>query len=442
MPQSSGSRHSALHPELLLRARVVVPVAQPPIKDGAVAISGTRIAGVGTWRELSTCGASEVRDLGEVILLPGLVNAHCHLDYTNMAGLFPPQRRFTDWVKLLTATKADWGYSDFAESWLKGAKMLVNTGTTTVGDIESLPELLPEVWDATPLRVFSFLEMTGVKSRRQPRAILREVIDRIGELSSSRCLAGLSPHSPYATLPELLRLSADAARRRGWRLCMHLAESPEEYEMFVEARGDMFEWLRRSERNMSDCGLGSPIEHLQRNGVLGDNLLAVHVNYLAQNDAALLGRHKVSVVHCPRSHAYFSHDAFPLGQLTRAGVNVCLGTDSLASVLKRGRQKVELNFFEDVRVFAAANSAVSPKTIVGMATQNAARALGLEGEVGELAPHAFADLITLPFTGKTADVYEAIIGHQGHVTESMIDGQWAVALQGRPAGVEARLQPV
>src|SRR5215204_6521707 len=145
MPQSSGSPDAALNPELLLRARVVVPISQPSIKDGALAISGTRIAAVGSWRELASCGARHIQDLGEVILLPGLVNAHCHLDYTNMAGLFPPQRRFTDWVKLITTEKAQWIFSDYAKSWLDGAKMLVRSGTTTVADIEAVPELLPEV---------------------------------------------------------------------------------------------------------------------------------------------------------------------------------------------------------------------------------------------------------------------------------------------------------
>src|SRR5262249_28821 len=150
-------------------------------------------------------------DLGEVALLPGLVNAHCHLDYTHMGGMFPPPKSFSDWLMLITMTKAEWSYSDFAGSWLEGARMLLRTGTTAGGDIEMVPELLAEVWEATPLGVFSFLEMTGVKARRAPRAVLQEVLDTVAELAPSRCATGLSPHSPYATLPELLRLSADCA---------------------------------------------------------------------------------------------------------------------------------------------------------------------------------------------------------------------------------------
>src|SRR6185295_3898870 len=156
---------------MLLRARVVLPVSRPPLDDGAVFISGSRIQSVGPWRELKPIAAETVVDLGDSILLPGLVNAHCHLDYTDLAGEVAPVKSFTDWIKMITAAKAGKIYADFAQSWLRGADMLLRTGTTTVADIEAVPELLPENWQATPLRVFSFLEMTGVKSRREPRAI-------------------------------------------------------------------------------------------------------------------------------------------------------------------------------------------------------------------------------------------------------------------------------
>src|SRR5215471_9481687 len=141
---------STLNHQLLLRARVVLPVSRPPIENGAVLISGNRVTSVGRWKDLSRSGA-EIIDLGEQVLMPGLVNAHCHLDYTNMAGLFPPPKYFSDWIKTITAAKADWSYSDFAQSWLSGARMLVKTGTTMVADIENVPLLLPEVWHATPL---------------------------------------------------------------------------------------------------------------------------------------------------------------------------------------------------------------------------------------------------------------------------------------------------
>ena len=359
--------------------------------------------------------------------MPGLVNAHCHLDYTDMAGHFPPPKVFSDWLKLITEAKAGWGYSDYAESWLKGSQMLVRTGTTSVADIEAVPELLPDVRGQTPLRVFSFLEMIGIKGHRQPRTLVQGALEKINALKGCRGGSGLSPHAPYSTVPELLRLSAQAARRRKLRLTTHVAESALEFEMFTHGRGPMFDWLQHSGRDMSDCGLGSPVWHLERCGALGENLVAAHVNYLAKGDAALLGKRQVHVVHCPRCHFYFHHDPFPLRRLARAGVNVCLGTDSLASVYKTRRQSVELNLFEEMRALAKNEPSLSARKIVRMATLNGARALGMGGQIGELATGSFADLVALPFSGKFADIYDGVLHHAGDVAASMIDGQWAIA---------------
>ena len=420
------SRSTVRTGSLLLRARVVLPVSSPPLPDGAVAIRGNRIRAAGRWAELSRHWTGPTLDLGEVALLPGLVNAHCHLDYTGLAGLIPPPRRFTDWLKSILAAKSGLTYSDFAAAWLDGARMLMRTGTTTVADIEAVPELLPEVWTATPLRVFSFLEMTGLKSRLSPGRILGEAIELIQSLPRGRCQAGLSPHAPYSTRPALLKLAAETARRRRLRVTTHVAESAQEFEMFTLARGDMHDWLVRNQRDMSDCGLGTPVQHLERHGALNQRLLAVHVNYLGPEDAALLGRRKVHVVHCPRSHFYFGHQSFPLEELAAARVNVCLGTDSLASVYKKRGRAVELNMFEEMRELARRRPSLSPETILQLATINGARALGLPGMIGEFAPRAFADLIAVPCAGRTAAAYENVLQHRGPVAASMIDGQWVI----------------
>lgn len=408
----------------VLRARVVLPVSRPSIENGAVVISGGRIAAVGRWRELAREARGKVEDLGDVVLMPGLVNAHCHLDYTDMAGLFPPPKIFIDWLKVITAAKSVWTYADYEASWRNGAQMLLRTGTTTVGDIEAAPRLLPAMWHGTPLRILSFLEMIGLTQRRKPQEIVQEAIDKLGSLNAPGCDAGLSPHAPYTTLPELVRLTAAAARRHQWRVCTHVAESALEFDMFRRGRGLMFDWISHSGRDMSDCGKRSPVQHLEKCELLGENLLAVHANYLAKGDARLLGQRKVSVAHCPRSHTYFRHEPFPLQQLTRAGVNVCLGTDSLASVLKVKRERVELSLFEEMRTLASRQPGISPRAILRMATLNGARALGMAGCVGELAPRAFADLITLPQAGKPGDVWEQVLHHSGPVAASMIGGKW------------------
>ena len=419
--------------QLILRARIVLPIAAPPIEDGAVLIYRDRVVVAAPWKnfppQFKSFDPGNILDLGDAILLPGLVNAHCHLDYTSMAGLWPPPRNFIDWIPRMLATKAEWSYSDYARSWISGAKMLLASGTTTVADIEAAPELLPEVWESTPLRVISFLEMTGVRSKREPAGILNEVVEKIGSLPHPRCSAALSPHAPYSTSPELLRLCAEAARERKWPVAVHVAESEQEYEMYFHGRGEMFDWLKRNGRDNSDCGLGTPLQHLERAGLIQKNLLAIHANYLDETDIGLLATGGVSVVHCPRSHAYFQHRPFRLNKLLEANVNVCLGTDSLATVTKSDNQNPELSMFHEMQTLARTESELSSATILKMATVNSARALGLAGKTGELSGNTFADLIALPYTGQASNALDAVINFSGPVRASMIGGQWAVTPQ-------------
>src|SRR5437867_12148229 len=118
----------------------------PVIEDGALVISGERLVTVARWADVQAHVTEGVDDLGEVVLFPGLIDAHCHLDYTNMAGKISPPRSFADWIQTIVALKAEWSYTEFAESWVRGAEMLLRSGTSTVADVEAVPELLPEMW--------------------------------------------------------------------------------------------------------------------------------------------------------------------------------------------------------------------------------------------------------------------------------------------------------
>jgi aminodeoxyfutalosine deaminase len=315
---------------MLLRARIVLPISSPPISDGAVLLSQNRVAAVGRWEDLSAGFSGSAVQLGDAILLPGLVNAHCHLDYTNMGGQ-PSLKQFPDWIKGLLARKAAASYADYAEAWLCGAAMLLRNGVTTVGDIEAVPELLPDVWSSTPLRVVSFLEMTGVQSRRDPELIVGEAGDKIHALGTGRCFAALSPHALYSTTRALLEAGARISAAENWRVTMHVAESVDEMEMYTERRGRLFEWLK-GQRDMSDCGQCTPVRRVHECGLLGERFLAVHANYLQPGDIALLADTHSSVAHCPRSHSYFRHHRFPYAELRQADVNVCLGTASARTV--------------------------------------------------------------------------------------------------------------
>lgn len=410
---------------MLLRARVVLPLTAPPVEDGAVLVFQDRLQAVGRFADLRAHTTGPVQDLGDVVLLPGLVNAHCHLDYTHLAGRLAPPRTFPDWIKSILAAKSEWNFSDFAVSWLAGARQLMASGTTTVANIESVPELLTDCRASTPLRVYSFLEMTGVRSGRDPGSILGEALHLARTIRSGTGEFGLSPHAPYSTTPVLLQMTAEWARQGGWRTTTHVAESQAEFDMFMYRRGPMFEWLE-SQRPMNDCGLGSPVQHLERCGLLGPTHLAVHVNYLWHGDAGRLARAGAHVVHCPSSHTYFGHRRFPLEELTEAGVNVALGTDSLASTRPiRGRIPT-LSLFDELREFLAQDPSIAPLRGLEMVTLHAARALGLTGLAGELAESSWADLIAIPFAGPVPQAVEAVVGHRGPVVASLIAGEWAV----------------
>jgi cytosine/adenosine deaminase-related metal-dependent hydrolase len=156
----------------------------------------------------------------------------------------------------------------------------------------------------------------------------------------------------------------------------------------------------------------------------------VHVNYAVPSDAELLARAGASVAHCPRSHAYFKHRSFPFDMLARAGVNICLGTDSLASMQKTRGRLPALDMFAEMRAFAEAQQNVPPDAIVRLATMNGARALGLPA--GELREGALADLITLPFRGNIEAAHEAVVWSGAPVGGVMIAGEW-IKQPGTPA---------
>ena len=380
-------------------------------------VHGNRITAVGKWAEAEH--KSEADDLGEVILLPGLVNAHCHLDYTDFVGAIPTPRSFTDWINAIVDLKADVNDTAHCESWLHGAAQCLRHGTTTLGNIETRPDLLPKLWAATPLRMVSFLELIVIRAHSDAAQAVADATDWIVNHKPPRGRAGLSPHAPYTTKPDLL----EACAGTGLPMAMHLAESAEEDEMFRQGTGALYERLAAAGREMTDCGSGSPIAHAQRNGVLRKNLLAIHGNYLDDDDLHLLAENQVSLVHCPRSHAYFGHAPFRAEALRAAGVNLCLGTDSLAT-MRDG--DAELSLFDELRVHYEEFPDVSAETLLQRVTTNPARALGMVGQVGELATDAFADLISLPFRGPVEKAIETTVNHTAPPQAVMLDGQWEV----------------
>ncbi|MDB4798480.1 amidohydrolase family protein, partial [Verrucomicrobia bacterium] len=346
-----------------------------------------------------------------------------HLDYTAMAGMIPPLKHFSDWIKSIIAIKASWSYTEFAKSWVSGARMLEASGVTSVVDIEAVPELLPEAWQSTSLRVWSCLELINIRSSQPAIELVSNTLEQAQILESShRNRCGLSPHALYTTSEALRKEARIAAELEHRILTTHVAESREELAMYQSANGPLFDWLGKQD-SAEHCGDGSPVHILEKTGYLDSPLLAAHVNELGLGDEQRLAKHRASVVHCPRSHQYFGHTPFPWRKLQEAGVNLTLGTDSLASVQQKHGKMSHLDLFEEMKSLASQPNAPSPEEILNWATINAAKAIFQDQHLGQITAGFLADLIAIPYGGSMEKAYEAIISHQGRVSFSMIGGE-------------------
>ena len=368
-----------------LRAKWVLPVDAPPIENGVVEVTGDTITAVG-----KQSGPS--RDLGDVVLLPGLINAHCHFDYTHLP--VPYRGSFTDWIRDIVVLKATQTPGDFLAGIQAGMELALRAGTTTVVNIECFPELIAQL-PATPLRV----------------VWCPELIDLARRVELPAGFKGLSPHAPYTASAELYRRCAQSGRF----ITTHVAESDEEDEMFRQGRGQLYDALQQRGRNMSDCGRAGAVDLLHSYGVLSRNCLAAHANCLTSDDVQLMAQTGTSVVHCPKTHRYFQRSPAPLTALLDAGVNVCLGTDSLAS-------NDTLDIFAEMQEMARVFPEWPPARIIAMATTNAAKALSQSTRLGKIATGAVADLIAVPANGY-ADPYAAVVFAEKTIAFMMLNGK-------------------
>jgi cytosine/adenosine deaminase-related metal-dependent hydrolase len=199
-----------------------------------------------------------------------------------------------------------------------------------------------------------------------------------------------------------------------------VAESKEETEMFRDGSGALYDFMKSLGRPMDDCGSGTPFAHLWKSGAINGSWLLAHMNELGEGDFALLeslrDEEKPHLVHCPGSHAYFGHSPFQFRRLAELGVNISIGTDSLASTKS-------LSLFEEMRALLENETWLSPEEIVRTVTINPARALRRGGRLGCIAPGALADLIAVPIDGSRDAVYEQIINYRQPVPWVMIDGK-------------------
>ncbi|GAT33869.1 cytosine/adenosine deaminase [Terrimicrobium sacchariphilum] len=400
-------------PVRTLRARFVLPISQPPIEDGAVQIHQGRIVAVGEWKDLR---CDDAEDLGERVLMPGLINAHCHLDYSGMRNAILQPSSFSNWVRRLNELKRTVSDDDYLDAIAFGFSELKKWGTTSVYNIESFPELMVRM-PAPPLRTWWFYELLDIRSRVHTDDVVAGALAFFESRPQWLGGFGLSPHAPYTTSLGLYELSRVCCEKYAMPLMTHLAETIEEYEMFASASGVLYDFLAPLGRDMSDTGKVTPIRHLFDSGALPVGAILTHMNFVSEDDWGLLAQRHAdfSVVHCPMCHEYFGREFFPLERFREIGMNLCLGTDSLAS-------NKALNLFEEMRMLMQKHPSVRPEDALAMVTVNPALAIGLAGQLGELKEGAFADLIALPFDGKGKSLVEAVVANRTQVEWTMVNG--------------------
>jgi cytosine/adenosine deaminase-related metal-dependent hydrolase len=397
---------------MIIRARSVVTMDGAPIDDGAVVVTGNRIADVGPWAALQSQRDQEIVDLGDHVLLPGLINAHCHLDYTVLRGVIPQQDSFSAWIGAINARKSTLTAEDYLRSIREGFAEAAAFGTTTLANLEAYPELLDQM-NPPPIRTWWFAEMIDVRaavSAGEMHELLRDSTAGDGWRGG----IGLAPHAPYTASAQLYANAAATAAANNLPLTTHLAESAEEMQMFRDRTGPLFDFLESIGRPMDDCGERTPLALLRH--LLDERWIVAHLNELTADDFQLLERGpRFHIVHCPRSHAYFRHSAFALPRLRALRFNICIGTDSLAT-------NENLSLFAEMRELSRAQPSLSARDILEMATINAAAALGQQHVLGRIRRGYLADMIALPFLAQNCDCYGAILRFEGAVPWLMIDG--------------------
>jgi cytosine/adenosine deaminase-related metal-dependent hydrolase len=368
----------------VFRARWILPICYPPIQNGWVAVRGHEVIAIGA----GDCPANSLQvDLGSVALLPGLVNAHTHLEFSDLAGpIGMPGVKLYDWIDLVIKSRRD--RLDGCEVIDRGATGVVLGGARLVGEIATVP--WPGFFVPPQLEMLVFGEVLGL---RKPRADerLSAAAGHFSRFSGhAQVTPAVSPHAPYSTsLETLMRCVAFACERQAI-VAMHVAESKEERELIESGTGPFADQLAKLGFFQPDCFGKGPEATLQilRELSKAPAALVVHGNDLKESEIEFLaGQPQMTVVYCPRTHVFFKHPVHPVAPLVQRGVRVALGTDSLAS-------NPDLSIWNEVRWMLQYRPDIAWHDSLSMATIHGADALG-RSDLGRIVPGAKCGLVSV-----------------------------------------------
>jgi len=382
-----------------LLADHVLPIASPPIAQGGVVIDGTAIISVGTREEILKCfPEAEIMDLGEAALLPGFVNCHSHLEITSMRGaLDDVEHDFSAWLLKLNEMRARLSETDILRSAVLGAREGAQAGVTCFGDIGRFGVAGFEALKSVGLRGVLFQETEFSPDDATADADVAKLIAKFEDLRAGETelvKVGLSPHSPYTVGPKLFQLTVRFALENNVPLTIHAAESMDEDELMRQGTG-FFTGVYKKFNVQWRSPHCSPIEYLDRLGVLRAKPLLAHCVTVSESDIELISKSGSSIAHCPKSNAKFGHGYAPFEAFLDKEIAVGLGSDSVASnnvcdILEESRfAALAARNRQGTRRFLTA------KEMLDAATLGGARALGLGDQIGTLETGKQADIIAI-----------------------------------------------
>ncbi len=341
-------------------------------EEGEIVIEGGRIVEVRP--EVSESFEGVTHDMSDGLILPGFVNAHCHLSLSGLAGKIPRQERFVDWIESVVTENAALAWQDRVDALHREAKVMIGSGVTAVGDYLSHPEMLVE-YQSLPFRQVLFLETLGfqLEGAGQKAQSVATLLQEHPGGSGSKIQLAVAPHAPYSVAPALFKELKKLADKMNCQFSCHVAEVEEELQFLRDGGGDFVELLKK--RGMYDPSWTppgqSPVRYLEQLGVL-DHMIAIHLNHLEESDIDRLAGNNASAVFCPGSTRWFGRKPWmPVRELLDQGLAVGLGTDSLAS-------NDSLNFLDEIRLAEEMLSDLHRSEILWLATVGGSQALRLE----------------------------------------------------------------
>jgi 5-methylthioadenosine/S-adenosylhomocysteine deaminase len=375
-------------PARRIAARWVLPISGPPIECGAVLL-GPDGLGTDAGPDEAVPHPADVpaERFPDGILLPGLVNTHTHLELTGF-DLGPPDRDFSGWIGRVRAIKETRDADGFIAAARLGLADCYAAGVTTVADTGDTGSVIRAMAE-TGASGIAYQEVFGPHPAQAAESLagLRERLDASGRFAVGRVRLGVSPHAPYTVSGPLYSAVSEWAAREGLPVAVHLAESPAETELLERGSGRFAEtWSRRGIPLPEPSGR-SPVEWLDRHGVLGEATLCIHVVQAASKDLGRLARNGCAIAHCPLSNAAHGHGTAPLEEFLSHGLRVGLGTDSVLSVSR-------LDLFAEARA-ARAIADLDADAALALCTLGGAEALGLDDEIGSLDVGKWGDCVVL-----------------------------------------------